>query len=332
LPAELPGAMLFAFAPMRPVMQLLNADQIHALAPMPLLIAALREAFAQGCLAPARQVAPIPGAGQRLFLSMPAFDDRGRGAVKLTTVVADNPARGLPSVQAAIVVFSEHGTPIAVLDGTLVTRLRTGAASALASSFLSREDSASLLIMGSGALVPYMALAHCAVRPIRRVCVWGRQPQRAAQAAAATRALLAGGVQVEVAGAADEAVAASDIVCCATSSTTPVLLGEWLASGAHVDLVGSFTPDTREADDAAVRGARIFVDTFAGALSEAGDLLGPLARGVINSTQVEGELSDLVRARVRGRRTREEITLFKSVGTALEDLAAAQLIVAAAGG
>lgn len=324
--------MLDALPPTGPVMQLLDADRIHTLAPMPRLIAALREAFAQECLAPARQVISTPGSGQRLFLSMPAFDARGRGAVKLATVVADNPQRGLPTVQAAIVVFSEHGTPIAVLDGTLVTRLRTGAASALASSFLSREDSACLLIMGSGALAPYMALAHCAVRPIRRVCLWGRQPERAAHAAAATRTLLGGEVQVEVARVAAEAVAASDIICCATSSTTPVLLGHWLTSGAHVDLVGSFSADTREADDAAVRGARIFVDTFAGAMSEAGDLIDPLARGVIERTQVEGELSDLVRARVRGRRTREEITVFKSVGSAIEDLAAAQLIVAAAGG
>jgi alanine dehydrogenase len=312
-------------------MQILSAAEIRRCAPMPRLIESLREAFQKDCLVPVRQVVHLPGgSGERLFLGMPAFEPTGAGAVKLVTYFPDNRASGLPTIQAVIVVFSERGTPQAVLDGALVTRLRTGAASALASSYLSREDSAHLVIIGTGALAPEMALAHCAVRPIRRVTVCGRRPERAAATAEAMRAVLEG-TEVIVGQSVEAAAASADIVSCATSSAAPVLCGAWLRPGTHVDLVGSFTPAAREADDAVMRGSRIFVDTFEGALSEAGDLLDPLARGVIDRAQIEAELADLARGRVQGRAARSEITVFKSVGTALEDLAAARMIVTAVG-
>jgi ornithine cyclodeaminase/alanine dehydrogenase-like protein (mu-crystallin family) len=311
-------------------MHVLSAEQIMARLPMRRLIESLRLAFGRECFAPVRQVAKVPGGAQqeRLFLCMPAFDSRGAGAVKLLTVFPDNVARGLANIQAVIVAFSEQGTPLAVLDGTVVTRMRTGAASALASSYLSREDSAHLVIIGSGSLAPYMALAHCAVRPIRRVSICARSPQRGAITAAAIRSMVHPAVEVGYAESTAAAVVGADIVCCATSSPTPVLRGEWLAAGAFVDLVGSFSATTREADDAVVQRSRIFVDTFAGAMAEAGDILDPLARGVIDRSRLEGELADLVCARAVGRKTRDEITLFKSVGTAIEDLAAAQMLVA----
>jgi alanine dehydrogenase len=311
-------------------MQFLSAEQIRASVRMPRLIESLRQAFQDEHVAPARQVVQVPGgAGQRLFLSMPAFDQRGAGAVKVLTYFPDNPDSALPTVQAVIVVFSERGTPLAVLEGTLVTRLRTGAASALASSYLSREDSAHLVVIGTGALAPQMAVAHCAVRHIRRISVCGRRRERTEATAEDLRAALPD-VELVVAASVESAVASADIVCCATSSTHPVLEGRWLKPGTHVDLVGSFTPHTREADDEVVRSSRIFVDTFEGALAEAGDLLDPLARGVIDRCQIEGELADLVRRRVSGRTTPDEMTVFKSVGTAIEDLAAAQMIAAAA--
>ena len=309
-------------------MLVLSAEETRARAPMPRLIESLRQAFLSDCVAPLRQVVKVPGGSpERLLIAMPAFDASGAGAIKLLTVFPDNPANGLPTVQALVVVFSQSGTPDAVLDGTVVTRLRTGAASALASSYLSREDSAHLVIVGTGALAPYMAIAHCAVRPIRRISLCGRRPERAS---AAIRSLVDHAVTVVVCDSIESAVAAADIVSCATSSPTPVLCGSWLAPGTFVDLVGSFSPATREADDAVVLRSRIFVDTYAGAMAEAGDILDPLARGVIDRQRVEGELSDLVRERVAGRTNREEITLFKSVGTAIEDLAAAKLIVAGA--
>lgn len=313
-------------------MLVLSAEQIRSVVPMPRLIECLRSAFrTQRVVVPARQVGRVPGGtGERLFLSMPAFDSDGGGVVKFATVFPDNRTRGQPTIQAVIVMLSAAGAPQAVLDGRVVTQLRTGAASALASGYLSRADSSHLVVIGTGALAPTMAAAHCAVRPIIRISVWGRRGEHAAATAAAIRSLVDSNVEVLVPTSVEEAVATADIVSCATSSPTPVVLGNWLRPGTFVDLVGSFSPVKREADDDVVLRSRIFVDTFEGALSEAGDLLDPLARGVIGRERIEGELADLVCGRVAGRRTGEEIILFKSVGTAIEDLAASRLAVAAA--
>ncbi len=311
-------------------MLVVTAEEIRRLAPMPALIEALREAFRNGCVAPVRHAASVPGgAGDRLVLTMPAFQPDGRGVVKLVTVFPDNRARQLPTVGALIVVLSETGQPTAVLDGSAITQLRTAAASALASTYLSRADSTHLVIMGTGALAPYMALAHCAVRPIRSIAVWGRREARSTATVAAVRALVGADVRVLAPNSLKEALATAHIVSCATTSPTPVLAGEWLQPGVFVDLVGSFTPTTREADDAVVCRSRIFVDTLAGAMAEAGDILDPLARGVIKRTQIEGELADLVSGRATGRRTPAEIIVFKSVGAAIEDLAASQLVMRA---
>jgi alanine dehydrogenase len=311
-------------------MLVLTAEIIRALAPMPRLIECLHKAFGSEYVVPLRQVARMPGGtGERLFFSMPAFDLAG-SAVKLATYFPDNQAIGLPTIQSMIAVFSERGEPVALLDGTVVTQLRTGAASALASKYLSRADSANLVVIGTGALAPTMAAAHCAVRPIRRISVCGRQNERAVATAASIRSLLDADIEVLVSESTEEAVRSADIVSCATSSATPVLLGKWLRPGTFIDLVGSFSPSRRESDDDAVMRSRIFVDTFAGALAEAGDLIEPLARGVIARERIEAELADLVCARATGRRGADEITMFKSVGTAIEDLAAARLVVAAA--
>ena len=309
---------------------MLDAEQVRARAPLPALVDSLERAFRSRSQVPLRQVlAPPGGAGDRQFFVMPAFGEDGSTAVKLVTYVPENAGRGLPTVHAAIVAFSREGMPLALLDGTMVTRLRTAAASALASKYLSRADSRRLALAGTGALAPWMAAAHAAVRPIEHIEVWGRRPERAQATVAAIRTLVGTGVDVRAAAGFEDAVRSADIVSCATSSVTPVVEGRWLARGTFVDLVGSFSPEMREADDEAVRRSRIFVDTFEGALAEAGDLIGPIGRGVIGRERIEGELADLVGARVPGRRTPEEITLFKSVGTALEDLAAAQLIMAA---
>lgn len=313
-------------------MRVFDADQVRARAPLPALVDCLERAFASRLQVPLRQVLTPPGgAGDRRFFLMPAFGENGATAVKLITYVPDNAGRGLPTIQAAVVLFSAEGVPLALLDGTMVTLLRTAAASALASKFLSRADSRRLALAGTGALAPWMAAAHAVVRPIERIDVWGRRPERAEATVEAIRSLVGPGVEVLAAPAFEEAVRSADIVCCATSSAAPVLEGRWLAPGTFVDLVGSFTPAMREADDEAVRRSRNFVDTFEGALAEAGDLIGPLERGVIRRAQVEGELADLVGGRVPARQSADEITLFKSVGTALEDLAAAQLVMAADG-
>jgi alanine dehydrogenase len=309
----------------------LNAADIQALAPMPELIASLRRAFGAAAMVPPRQVLRTPGGGgDRLLLFMPAYDCAGGGMVKLSSVHPENPRQGLPTFQGVIVVFSESGAPLAILDGAAVTRRRTAAASALASSFLSCADSSHLLIVGTGSLAPSMALAHASVRTISRISVWGRRFERAEVTAADIGLLVPQSTAVRAVESLADAVSAADIICCATSSALPVLAGRWLKQGAFVDLVGSFSPLKREADDEVVRRARIFVDTCEGALAEAGDLLDPIARGIITRQCIVAELADLVSGRNPGRAGTTEITLFKSVGTALEDLAAAQLIVARA--
>ena len=310
-------------------MRVIDAGQVRARTDLPRLIESLERAFRGDAVVPQRLILALPGgSGERQFLVMPAFDPDGSAAVKLVTYVPENAGRGLPTVQAAVVAFSREGTPVAVLDGTMVTRIRTAAASALASKYLSRADSSRLTVVGTGALAPWMAAAHAVMRPIEHIDVWGRRPERVAATIDAIRELVAPRVTVCAAPELEESVRAADIVACATSSPTPLVAGRWLKTGSFVDLVGSFSPTTREADDDVVRRARIFVDTFAGALAEAGDLIDPIARGVIDRGRVEGELADLVTGRVAGRRTAEEITLFKSVGTALADLAATQLLLA----
>lgn len=312
-------------------MRVIDAAEVRALAPMPRLIECLREAFRDPPHPPARQATPIPGGdGDRVLLYMPAFDREGAGVIKLATVFPDNGAKGVPTVQATLIVLSETGAPVALLDGAMVTRLRTGAASALASTYLSRTDSAHLVLIGTGALAPYMALAHCTARPIGKVTVVGRREERAKETAAEIALMIDGNIEVEAAISLERVVPVADIVCCATTSAQPVLAGKWLRPGTFVDLVGGFTPAKREADDEAVARSRLFVDTYEGALAEAGDLIQPLERGLIARDRIEGELSDLVSGRALGRRGADEIILFKSVGTAIEDLAAAKLIVAAA--
>jgi alanine dehydrogenase len=311
-------------------MRILDAAQIASLVSMPGMIEAVRGAFATDVYSPRREVVPLAGGdGRRQLLIMPAFQRCGIGIVKLSTVFPDNPLRALPSIQGVLVIFSEDGTPVALLDGAAVTRWRTAAASACASSYLSRPESSNLLVIGSGALAPHMAHAHCSVRPIARVSIWGRDPQRVSRAIEAAQHLTGDSVEVIAARALETGVQAADIVCCATSSSTPVFSGDWLRAGTFVDLVGNFSPSGREVDDAVMSRSRIYVDTIEGALAEAGDILQPLSRGVISKGAIVGELSQLILGTIPGRRNADEITLFKSVGAALEDLAAAHLIVTA---
>jgi len=186
--------------------------------------------------------------------------------------------------------------------------------------------------MGTGALAPTVAASHCAVRPIKLVSVWGRRREKAVATAAAIRERVANSVEVVVCDQIEKTVASADIVSCSTSSPTPILAGKWLSPGTHVDLIGSFQPTKRESDDDVVLRSRIFVDTFHGALHEGGDVVEPISRGLIDRNRIEGQLEDLVSGRVQGRGSNDEITMFKSVGSAIEDLATARMLVAAAGG
>ena len=212
----------------------------------------------------------------------------------------------------------------ALLDGGELTARRTAAASALASRYLSRPDSTRLLMVGAGVMAPHLVRAHACARPIRHVEVWGRSPEKAKSLAAALD-----GPDLKATHAADleAAVGEADVISCATLATEPLVLGAWLKPGQHLDLVGAFTPDMAETDDAAIARARVYVDTREGAIVEAGELVGAIKRGVIGEMDIQGDLFDLTRGAVEGRAEADEITLFKSVGTALEDFAAATLAI-----
>jgi ornithine cyclodeaminase len=265
---------------------------------------------------------PVTDAGDRLLL-MPAWA-AGSVGVKIVTVFPGNRARGLASVSALYLLLDgATGHPLALIDGEALTLRRTAAASALAATCLARPDSKRLLVVGTGALAPYMAAAHCAVRPMERVLVWGRSVEHAR---ATVARLVADGLPAEVCGDLAAGLALADIVTCATTAREPIVRGALVQPGTHVDLVGAFTPEMRESDDALVRRAEVFVDTFAGALKEAGDLVQPIAAGAIARQHVRAELADLVTGHHPGRSAAEAVTVFKSVGTALEDLCAARLV------
>jgi ornithine cyclodeaminase len=246
--------------------------------------------------------------------------------VKLVTVMPEAAQRGAGTVQASYLLLDRTtGQPCALIDGEALTLRRTAAASALAAQLLARPDAQRLLVVGTGRLAPWMAQAHVALRPdLTHVDVWGRS---ADAAEVVVETLREEGIDAEVALDLRHAVEQADVITCATTAREPLLHGAWLKPGAHVDLVGAFRRDMREADDAAVLRARVFVDTHAGALAEAGDLTQPIERGVIAREHVRGELAQLLRGEVDGRLHGDDVTLFKSVGTALEDLAAAALVV-----
>lgn len=307
-------------------MHVIGADEIHRLLDYPGLIAALRDMFRAGCEVPLRHhhTVAVPGGAPGTLLLMPAWRSGGSLGVKIVTVFPDNAKRSLPAVCGTYVLLDAvTGAPQALLDGTALTLRRTAGASALAADFLARPDSAVHLMVGTGALAPHLVAAHRTMRPIRESRIWGRNP---AKAAALAERLTVNGIAAVAVPDLAEAVATADIVTCATLATEPLIRGEWLRPGMHLDLVGGYTPQMREADNAAVRRARVYIDTEA-ALQEAGDIVRPLRSGALSREAIAGDLFGLARGQYSGRQSPAEITLFKSVGTALEDLAAAELAV-----
>ncbi len=307
-------------------MRFVGAEEIDRVITFPALIEALRDAFRGGITVPTRHHHTIPRTGaDATFILMPAWQDDPAGFIgtKIVSVFPDNHSRGKASVLGTYLLMAgATGEAVAVLDGVALTLWRTAAASALAAGYLARPDARRMVMIGAGALAPRLIAAHASVRPIAEVTIWNRDATKA-------RALAAGLDRPELKVTASEdlasAVAGADIVSAATLSSEPLVHGEWLKPGAHVDLVGGFTPKMREADDAAIARARVYVDTRAGAV-EAGDIAQPLRSGVLTETGIAGDLFELARGVAEGRRSADEITLFKSVGTAIEDLAAAALV------
>jgi ornithine cyclodeaminase len=313
-------------------MRIITAAEIAGALTYGALVDALAEAFRSDITVPLRHHHPIPqgdGAPEAMLLLMPAWTPPGEGAfvgTKLVSVYPGNGARGLPSIYGSYVLCNgETGAPLAILDGTMLTAWRTACASALASRYLSRKDASQMVMVGAGALAPHLIRAHAAIRPIRHVTLWNRSREKAA-ALAEGLGRTGPGVTITVATDLQAAVEEADIVSCATISSEPIVSGAWLKPGAHLDLVGAYTPAMRECDDDAVARASLFVDTRTGGLKEAGDIVDPIRRGIITPEDVRADLFDLCRGRHAGRASAEEVTLFKSVGTAIEDLAAAILV------
>lgn len=314
-------------------MRTIDAATVNALLDEGSLVTALDAAFREGAATPVRHHHAIPmdtdsASADATLLLMPAWDSRippRHIGVKTVTVHPDNPSASLPSVQGVYLLLDgPTGTPRALIDGPALTARRTAAASALAARYLARADAQHLIMIGTGRLAPELIAAHCAERPISQVSIWGRSRDRAAGIAAT---LADQPVAVTVCEDLEAGIGTADIVSCATTATTPVFDGTWLRAGTHVDLVGGFRPDMREADDTAIGRASVFVDTRAGATAEAGDIVQPIEAGLLSTDGIAADLFDLCRGDHPGRRSDDEITLFKSVGTAIEDLAAAELLI-----
>jgi alanine dehydrogenase len=308
-------------------MRIIGPSEVVAALDFTGLIEALRQMFRSGdCEAPLRHhhtIAAPSGGPDSTLLLMPAWQAGQRIGVKLVTVSPGNAELGMPSVMGAYLLLDgKTGEPKALLDGPALTVRRTAAASALAANYLARPDCERLLVVGTGALAPHLVEAHATVRPICNVLIWGRDK---AKAAALAQRLDRRTLKVTATEDLEGAVRGAHVISCATLSKEPLIRGAWLPLGAHLDLVGGFTPEMREADDDAVRRARVFVDTRAGACKEGGDIVQPLRSGVLSEDDIAGDLFELTRGTRAGRRYHDQITLFKSVGTALEDLAAAQL-------
>ena len=306
-------------------MRFYSADEVHAALSLPALADAIAEALKADSVAPLRHAHTLSDTDSLLLMPAWSAADTGAIGVKLVTVMPRNRQRGASTVHALYVLFDrESGKPHALIDGEALTLRRTAAASLLAARYLARKDSSHVLIVGTGRLARFMAHAHCAGRNTERVFIWGR---RTDGARSLVSVLKEEGLPAEVAGDLQRAMHQCHIVSCATTATSAVVRGQWLTAGTHLDLVGAFKLNMREVDDDAVARAVVYVDTFAGALAEAADIVEPIARGVIARSSIRGELADLVTGVARGRTDASEITLFKSVGTAIEDLAAAQMLV-----
>lgn len=313
-------------------MRVIDSAGVDAALDFPALIAAIEDALRAEITLPVRHHHAIPRAdGDATHLIMPAWHKGAGGflGVKIVNVFPGNAARSLPSVMGTYVLMNgDTGAPLAVIDGTRLTLWRTAAASALAARFLAKPDAATHLMVGAGALAPFFIRAHRAVRPIARTILWNKTRENAETLAAE---LAAEGVTVEVAADLETAVREADIISTATLATAPLVRGGWLKPGAHLDCVGAFSATMRETDDEAVQRARLFADVRASVLKEGGDFVQPMKAGRIPVTKIEADLFDLARGSFAFTRQPDDITFYKSTGSAIFDLAAAALVAKASG-
>ncbi len=305
---------------------IIDADQVRQSLPWLALIEALRLQFIDGCVMPVRHHHDIkvPEEANATLLLMPAWIEGHYIGVKQVSVFPGNSVRQLPTIHGSYLLScGKTGQLLAMIDGPELTARRTAAASVLAAGYLARPDSKRLLVVGTGAVSGYLIEAYAAAFDLQQIEVWGRD---SAKAQALAQSMRTRGLPVIAVDDLAQQCRQADIISCATLSQQPLIQGQWLSPGSHLDLVGGFKPTMREADDTAIARARLYVDTYDGACSEAGDIAVPLQTGLISRQDIQADLYQLCRQQHRGRQNAAEITLFKSVGAALEDLAAAILI------
>lgn len=308
-------------------MKQLAGSEIESLLDFESLIQTLETAFAAAYSVPMRHhhnfTNPVSALESDLLL-MPAWDNQKYFGVKVVSISPENAKFSIPTIQGMYLLFDiKTGEPLMCCDAKMLTNLRTAAASALASKYLSDKKSKTLLMIGTGALAPQLIKAHKAVRPIEKVYVWGRNFKKTQHFC---QQLKIANVEIEAIENIGTKIAEADIISCATLSKKPLVKGAWLREGQHLDLVGSYQKHTREADDDVVLKASIFVDSLESAPKESGDLAIPIEKGILKKEVIKADLFEMCRAEKNFFRSSEnEITFFKSVGHALEDLAAASL-------
>lgn len=305
-----------------------NSEKTAASLPFDRLVDALDHGFSKGCVQPERHHHQIAKSGQTnpVVLLMPAWslpdDAKQYLGVKIVNIFPDNRLKNLPGLTSTYILYNGGtGEELAILDGNTITARRTAATSALAARYLSLPQSKKLAVIGAGKVASLLPEAFSVVRPIKEVTIWNRTQQTAQSLA---RKLEQNGFTVAVAETVEEAVADADIVTAATLSTAPLICRKWLKDGVHVDLIGSFTPAMREADDELIRDAQLYIDTGE-AIEEAGDFVQPIATGVLQKSDILGTLMELASGVKTINRQQHEVTLFKAVGSGLADLYAAQL-------
>ncbi|MGR5131684.1 ornithine cyclodeaminase family protein [Vibrio alfacsensis] len=315
-------------------MKVIDAHQVAQCLRMKSLIETMREIYSKPATIPQRRVMPLEEGRYEAFALLPAWNEDFI-AVKAFTYFPQNPEQGKDTLASKLLVFKRtDGEPVALVDGKVLTFWRTAAASALAADYLARQDASRLLICGTGNLAPYFAWAYAAIRPLKQVYIWGRNSDKAAETV--DKILSSPQYQslpverqfaVSVVEEVDHVVKDIDIISCVTASATPLFKGQDIQPGTHIDLVGNHDLDKRECDSLAVKRSDVYVDSRINVLNEAGDLLIPIQEGVFTPEQIKGELSDLCAQAVKGRQSDEVITLYKSVGSALADLAAVKAVL-----
>jgi 1-pyrroline-2-carboxylate reductase [NAD(P)H] len=308
-------------------MKIIEAADVHRVLEFPDLVGALRKAFGGPAGTPRRTVFLLDenDPDRSAFAVLPAWSAEVIG-VKAFTYLPGNARKNRPILHSKILLFDrETGAPLALVDGTTVTYWRTAAVAGLAADYLARKNAKRLLICGTGNLAPYMTLAHAAVRSYDHIAIWGRNASKAQKVIDAVKAKRPE-LNCRVAGDLQTEVQAADVVSCATAAHDPVIFGTWVTPGTHTDFFGNHEKTGRECDSDLVVASRLYVDSRANNMNEAGEILIPIAEGKITEAHIVGELADLCAGRVPGRQNDNEITLFKSVGTALSDLTAAHLV------